>query len=149
MKNICKKIASSIFAFSALLSGVSSCSRGESPVVYIPGWDFFYRLMLRTDPIDLIAWEVEDSWDTTIISFKYGSGGVFPEEIWYRQEHLNCPAEIMREILRFRPDNLDTYIYIVDCPARIWRTFDDHLQIYDEEEYSHKYRELRKALGLD
>lgn len=148
-----RKIRRSATVLIALLSLLSGCSAGgeEGPVYYIPGWDFLYRIAIDSGPVFLIGWRTDEGWDTTFINAP-SSSGVIPESVWYRQEHYNCPAEIMREILRTRPLSDDgthaiTYVWIVDSPAEM----DGRRLVvyYDKTEYAGDYRELNRLLGLD
>lgn len=151
MKRKHTKLGISLLLPISLLTGCASA--GESPIYYYPGYEWHYSVIVDAEYVPLFAWQTEDGWDTTFVFNNSSSGHYTPEQVWYLQEHMNCPAEIMREILRMRPtdsdgDQMRVTVSIVDCPALI-DTWQMQPIVYSEEDYPQMHRQLRKILGLD
>lgn len=135
----------------SLLTGCASADEG--PIYYYPGYEWHYSVIVDAEYVPLFAWQTEDGWDTTFVFNRSSSGRYTPELIWYLQEHENCPAYIMKEILRMRPtdsngDQLRVTVSIIDCPA-LYDAWTGGPVTYSEEDYPKMHKELRKILGLN
>ena len=157
MVNTLKRVALLFSLGLSLLTGCSS-SRDRLSVEYGPdgrivGWDLYYSRAEHAHSFYLIAWKAGKSWDTASITRNDSMHLSDPLEVWYRQEHMNCPIEIMAEILEVRERDesgnpIRVFLDIVDNPAKVYY---DTLQyaFYDKVEYADDYEEVYRLLGLD